>query len=113
MEKESFQEDCRGPHARKTVIEEYEYTRRFQLYPKNERKLTVNAATRALEAIITKNPPVDKNGQKLLNGSRSFTQRIVHRWMLKLVCKYEKSTVSYYTDTHEAEETKKDFQERC
>lgn len=32
--------------------------------------------------------------------------------MIKLGCKYEKATVSYYTDTHEAEETKRDFKER-
>jgi hypothetical protein len=32
--------------------------------------------------------------------------------MLKLGCKYEKATVSYYTDSHEAEETKKDMKER-
>ena len=89
MEKESFQEDCRGSHARKTFIEEFGYTKRFQLYLKNERKLTVNAVTRALEAIITKDPPIDKNGQKLLNDLRPFTQRTVHRWMLQVGCKYE------------------------
>ena len=112
MEKESFQEDCRGSYARATFIEQYGYTQRFQLYLKNERKLTVDAATRALEAIIMKDPPVSEDGRKLLTDLRPFTQRTVHRWMLKLGCKYEKATVSYYTDTHEAEETKRDFRER-
>ena len=32
--------------------------------------------------------------------------------MLRCGCKYEKATISYYTDSHEAESTKKDLKER-
>ena len=99
--------------SRKSFLEEYGYSLRFQLYLINERRLTVAAATKALEDIIMKDPPPCKDGRKLFDDLRPFTQRTVHRWMLKLGCRYEKSTVSYYTDTHEAEETKKDFKERC
>ena len=104
QEKSLFKEDCRGSYARKSFLEEYGYSLRFQLYLKNERRLTVAAVTKALEAIIAKDPPPCQDGRKLFDDLRPFTQRTVHRWMLKLGCKYEKSTVSYYTDTHEAEE---------
>lgn len=112
IEKESFMEDRRGSHARTNFIDEHGYTQRFQLYLKNERKLTVDVATRALEAIITNDPPASEDGRRLYDDLRPFSRRTVHRWMLKLGCKYEKATVSYYTDTHEAEETKRDFIER-
>ena len=61
-----------------------------------------------LESIIQKDPPKSEEGKK----DSPFSRRTVHRWMTKLGCKYEKATVSYYTDSHEAEETKKDMKER-
>jgi hypothetical protein len=112
LDKESFQEDLRGSWKREMFLEEYGYSLRFQLYLKNERKLTVDVATKALEEIIQKDPPKTEEGKKAFENLRPFSRRTVHRWMLKLGCKYEKATVSYYTDSHEAEETKKDMKER-
>ena len=112
IEKQSFQEDCRGSHERTTFIEDYGYGQRFQLYLKNERKLTVETATRELEEMIRKDPPASVEGKKMFESLRPFSKRTVHRWMRKLGCKCEKATMSYYTDTHEAEETKRDFKER-
>jgi hypothetical protein len=112
VEKESFLEDLRGSWKREMFLEEYGYSLRFQLYLKNERKLTVDVATKALEEIIQKDPPKTEEGNKTFENLRPFSRRTVHRWMLKLGCKYEKATVSYYTDSHEAEETKKDMKER-
>lgn len=112
IEKQSFQEDCRGTHERTSFIEDYGYCQRFKLYLKNEKKLTVDAATRELEDIIRKDPPASVQGKKMFESLRPFSRRTVHRWMQKLGCKYDKATISYYTDTHEAEETKKDFRER-
>jgi hypothetical protein len=45
VEKESFLEDLRGSWKREMFLEEYSYSVRFQLYLKNERKLTVDVAT--------------------------------------------------------------------
>jgi hypothetical protein len=50
--------------------------------------------------------------KKILLKQKPFSRRTVHRWMLKLGCKCEEVTVSYYTDTHEVEETKRDMKER-
>jgi hypothetical protein len=112
VEKESFLEDLRGSWKREMFFEEYGYSLRFQLYLKNERKLTVDVATKALEEIIQKDPPKTEEGNKTFENLRPFSRRTAHRWMLKLGCKYEKATVSYYTDSHEAEETKKVMKER-
>jgi hypothetical protein len=112
LENESFEEDLRGCWRRDMFLEEYGYSLRFQIYLKNERKLTVDIATKELESIIQKDPPKTEAGLKAFESLRPFSRRTVHRWMLKLGCKYEKATVSYYTDTHEAEETKKDMKER-
>lgn len=38
-------------------LDEYGYSLRFQIYLKNERKLTVDIATKELESIIQKDPP--------------------------------------------------------
>jgi hypothetical protein len=112
LEKDSFEEDFRGSWKRDSFLEENGYSIRFQIYLKNERKLTVDLATKELESIIQKDPPKTEDGKKDFELLKPFSRRTVHRWMIKLGCKYEKSTVSYYTDSHEAEETKKDFKER-
>lgn len=79
---------------------------------KNERKLTVDVATKELESMITRDPPKSEDGRRAFDNLRPFPRKTVHRWMIKLGCEYEKATVSYYTDTHEAEETKKDMKDR-
>jgi hypothetical protein len=108
----SFEEDLRGSWKRDMFLDEYAYFLRFQMYLKNERKLTVDIASKELETMIHKDPPKTEVGRRAFDGLRPFSRRTVHRWMLKLGCKYEKATVSYYTDTHEAEETKKDMKQR-
>ena len=110
--KKSFEEDLRGSWKRDMFLEEYGYDLRFKIYLKNERKLTVDVATKELESMITKDPPKCEDGQRAFDNLRPFARRTVHRWMVKLGCKFEKATVSYYTDSHEAEETKKDMKER-
>ena len=112
MDNKSFKEDCRGSHDRVTFLEEYGYSLRFKLYLKNEKKLTVDVATKELEAIISRDPLITEDRKKAFEILRPFSRRTVHRWMLKLGCKYETAIVVYYTDSHEAEETKKDFKER-
>lgn len=112
IDHESFQEDRRGAFTRVTFLQEYDYSLRFQIYLKNERKLTVDTAARELETIISKDPPQSEEGKRAFERLKPFSRRTVHRWMTKLGCKYEKATISYYTDTHEAEETKRDFKER-
>lgn len=112
LEHENFEEDLRGGWKRDMFLEEYGYALRFQIYMKNERKLTVDIATKELESIIMKDPPKTEKGKTAFDVLRPFSKRTVHRWMIKLGCKYEKAIVSYYTDSHEAEETKKDMKER-
>ena len=105
FEKECFEEDLRGGWQRDMFLEEFGYSVRFQLYLKNEKKLTVDVATKELESIITKDPPKTEEGKEAFENLRPFTKRTVHRWIIRLGCKYEKATVSYYTD-------KKDMRER-
>lgn len=112
LENQSFEEDLRGSWKRDMFLEDYDYALRFQIYLKNERKLTVDTATKELESMILKDPPKTEEGKKVFDSLRPFSRRTVHRWMVKLGCKYEKATVSYYTDSHEAEETKRDMKER-
>ena len=108
-----FKEDMRGCHLRRFILEEYGLQRPFELFLKNERHLTVDVARIQLELLIrshvAKHPDDEHN---LVNVMLPLHNRSVHRWMLKCGCKYEKATVSYYTDSHEAEATKKDFKER-
>ena len=47
-------------------LEEYNYKRKFQLYLKNERNLSVDEAKRNLEFIFASSPPKTDNGQKAL-----------------------------------------------
>ena len=82
------------------------------MYLKNERHLSVDAATIGLQRIIDSDPPAEAEGKKAYVNLQPLSRRTVHRWMLKCGCKYGKASVSYYTDSHEAEETKKDFRER-
>ena len=107
-----FKEDLRGCYERRFFLDEYGYTRRFELYLKNERHLSVDSAKKNLEEIMESDPPLSKEGQKIFASMLPLSRNTVHRWMLKCGCKYEKATVSYYTDSHEAEETKKDFKDR-
>ena len=108
-----FKEDMRGCHLRRFVLEEYGLKRPFELFLKNERHLTVDVARIQLEALIhshvSKHPD---DSRDLVELMLPLHNRTVHRWMLTCGCKYEKATVSYYTDSHEAEATKRDFKER-
>ena len=111
-EYEKFKEDLRGCYERNSFLTEYGYKRRFELYLKNERHLSVDAATIGLQRIINSDSPAEAEGKKAYVNLQPLSRRTVHRWMLKCGCKYGKASVSYYTDSHEAEETKKDFRER-
>jgi hypothetical protein len=108
----NFKEDLRGCYERNFFLEEHGYKRRFELYLKNERHLSVNSATSALQRIIDADPPQTADGKKTLINIQPLSRRTVHRWMLKCGYKYEKASVSHYADSHEAEETKKDLKER-
>jgi hypothetical protein len=107
-----FKEDLRGCHDRLFFLEEYDYKRRFTLYCKNERQLSVDNARRALQAMVVKDPPKTEEGIKKWEGLCPLWNSTVHRWMLMCGCKYTLASATYYTDSHEAESTKKDRQER-
>jgi hypothetical protein len=104
-----FKEDLRGCFQRISFLEEYNYTRKFQLYLRNEKHLTVDEAKRNLEFILNTNPPETEKGKIALADLLPLSRSTVHRWMLQAGCKYEKASVSYYTDSHELESTKQDF----
>jgi hypothetical protein len=104
-----FKEDLRGCFQRISFLEEYNYTRKFQLYLRNEKHLTVDEAKRNLECILNTNPPETEKGKIALADLLPLSRSTVHRWMLQAGCKYEKASVSYYTDSHELESTKQDF----
>ena len=108
-----FKEDMRGCHLRHFLLDEYSLKRPFELYLKNEKHLTVDVARIQLESLIRAHAakhPSDAND--LVDKMLPLHNRSVHRWMLMCGCKYEKATVSYYTDSHEAESTKLDFKTR-
>lgn len=107
-----FKEDLRGCYQRRFFLDEYGYKRRFELYLKNERHLSVDSAKKNLEEIMETDPPLSEEGKRIFASMLPLSRNTVHRWMLKCGCKYMKATVSYYTDSHEAEETKKDFRDR-
>ena len=108
-----FKEDMRGCHQRRYFLEEHGLLRQFELYLKNEKSLTVDVARRNLEQLIEIKAMKDEGCKLDTQSLLPLNNRTVHRWMIKCGCKYEKATTSYYTDSHEAEETKKDFKERC
>jgi hypothetical protein len=107
-----FKEDLRGCHDRLFFLEEYNYKRRFTLYCKNEKQLSVDNARRGLQEIVAKDPPKTAEGVKKWEGLCPLWNSTVHRWMLMCGCKYTLASATYYTDSHEAESTKKDRQER-
>jgi hypothetical protein len=102
-EKGKFKEDLRGCYERNFLLTEYGYKRRFELYLKNECHLSVDAAKIGLQRIIDNDPPVEVEGKKAYVNLQPLSRRTIHRWMLKCGCKYEKVSISYYTDSHEAE----------
>jgi hypothetical protein len=77
IEKENFQEDLRGSWKRDMNLEVYGYSLRFQLYLKNEMKLTVDVATKALEEIIQKDPRKTEEGKRTFENLRPFSTRAV------------------------------------
>jgi hypothetical protein len=74
LDKQSFEEDLRGTWKREMFLEEYGYSLRFQIYLKNEKKLTVDAATKELELIIQRDPPKSEEGRKAFDNLRPFCQ---------------------------------------
>ena len=104
-----FKEDLRGCYQRISFLKEYNYMRLFQLYLRNEKFLSVDEAKRNLEFILDANPPESVKGKKVLSNLLPLSRSTVHRWMIQAGCKYEKASVSYYTDSHELESTKQDF----
>jgi hypothetical protein len=61
-----FKEDLRGCYERMSFLEEYNYTRKFQLYLRNEKHLKVDEAKRNLEFILNSDPPESAKGKKVL-----------------------------------------------
>lgn len=96
-----FKEDLRGCYDRRMFLDEHNYKRKFQLYLKNEKHLTVDEAKTNLEFIFKANPPTTEKGVKALADLSPLSRSTVQRWMLRCGCKYEKASVSYYTDSHE------------
>ena len=113
QEYRQFKEDMRGCHLRHFLLEEYGLKRPFELFLKNEKHLTVDSTRIQLESLIrahvAKHPG---DAHDLIDKMLPLHNRSVHRWMLMCGCKYEKATVSYYTDSHEAESIKMDFKTR-
>lgn len=107
-----FKEDLRGCYQRKFFLQEFGLKRPFELYLQAERHLTVATARANLEVIIGNYIAKNPGSQIEMNNILPLHNRTVHRWMLACGCKYEKASVSYYTDSHEALETKRDFNER-
>lgn len=112
VEYKMLKEDLRGCHERIQFLSEYGYKREFELCLKNERHLSVNEAKKNLEYIISSDPPTSEKGKRALSNLQPFSRSTIHRWMSKSGCKYVKASASYYTDSHEAEETKIDFRTR-
>lgn len=57
-------------------LEEYGYDLRFKIYLKNERKLTIDVATKELESMITRDPPKCEDGQRAFDNLRPFARRM-------------------------------------
>ena len=57
----------------------YGYSLRFQIYLKNEKRLTVDAAAKELDIMIQKDPPKTEEGRKAFDSLRPFSKRTVHR----------------------------------
>ena len=74
-----FKEDLRGCYERNFFLEEHGCKRRFELYLKNERHLSVNSATSALQRIIDADPPQTADGKKALINIQPLSRRTVHR----------------------------------
>lgn len=57
LELKGFKEDLRGVWERESFLETYGYSMRFLINLKNQKKLTVERATKDLEELIAKDPP--------------------------------------------------------
>ena len=79
LENQSFEEDSRGTWKREMFLEGYGYSLRFQIYLKNEKRLTVDAAAKELDIMIQKDPPKTEEGRKAFDSLRPFSKRTVHR----------------------------------
>ena len=101
MDTGGFDEDLCGVWMRDIFLEEHGYTHRFQLYMKNELTVTVDTATKELEAIVQRDPPRTEHGLKMLEHLRPFSRSTVHRWMVRMDCKYDEATETYCRDSHE------------
>ena len=98
-----FKEDRRGCYERRNFLDDYDYTRRFVLYLKNEKHLSVDQAKKNLMFILESSPPESDKGKKALSDLLPLSRSTVHRWMIKNGCKYTKASVCYYTDSHESD----------
>lgn len=107
-----FKEDLRGCYQRKFFLEEFGLKNSFVHYLKGEKKLTVDTARKNLETIMSSHLKKTAETREVLDKMLPLSNTTIHRWMTTLGCKYEKASASYYTDSHEAESTKKDFKER-
>jgi hypothetical protein len=104
-----FKEDMRGIYERDNFLDDFGYKARFLLYLRTTKKFTVKTVLEALQRhIIEEDLPKDPDKLKKVEAMLPLSQSTVWRWMKANGCKYEEATCTYYTDSHEADDTKKD-----
>jgi hypothetical protein len=75
-----FKESLQGAHEREFFLEQYDYKRRFIIFMKYEKVLSVQSATVALQNLIFADPPKTTQGQNVLCSLMPLSKRTVHRY---------------------------------
>ena len=65
---QKFKQNLQGLRDRESFLEEFNYTRRFYLYLKYEKKLSVNSATEALTGLILLDQPTTADGLRRMTN---------------------------------------------
>ena len=77
---EKFKENLQGAHDREFFLEAYDYKRRFVIFMKYEKVLSVASATAALQNLILMDPPKTTEGQAAMLSLMPLSKRTVHRY---------------------------------
>ncbi|CAN0077014.1 unnamed protein product [Scytosiphon promiscuus] len=74
---------------------------------RSKKRLTVHAVREYINKELFADEMKDASRLPLYQVNIPVSLSTTHQWMIRLGCKYERATKSYYTDTHEKEEVVK------
>ncbi|CAN0536152.1 unnamed protein product, partial [Ectocarpus sp. 12 AP-2014] len=96
-----FRRDSRGVHEPDWIMSEEDLKVQLVTWMRTQPRLTVKDVWKLINGSLFEDDAKDLARLLSYQVTLPISMSTAHSWMIKLGCKYERATKSFYTDTHE------------